>query len=178
MGTLITPTLLPPSLSIFHRLFPVIKEDHACALLDKGVDLSLVLVPLSRHLARFGSLPSLTQGSIRSNVAPSRPITITSGFFISVNVSETLKTFFYLFCIFLCIGLVSLLPRVNFNSVRHLAIRFQIWSQKSGKNLFKYLAIHISRNRHSHETEDCRCEVNNPCTINLISLLNSITTHQ
>src|SRR3989304_1705991 len=138
MGTLITPTLLPPSLSIFHRLFPVIKEDHACALLDKGVDLSLVLVPLSRHLARFGSLPSLTQGSIRSNVAPSRPITITSGFFISVHVSETLKTFFYLFCIFLCIGPVFLLTGVTFGSIRHPLPLAPEWLERSGKSIFKY----------------------------------------
>jgi hypothetical protein len=52
----------------------VAKETQAEALFVLGVDLRIPWAPPSNSPAKAGSLPSDTQGSIRSKVAPSTPI--------------------------------------------------------------------------------------------------------
>ncbi len=56
---------------------PVINDDHADAVTGGTVERSSLHAPLSISFLNVGNLPCATNGLIRSNVAPSRPMTKT-----------------------------------------------------------------------------------------------------
>ena len=58
----------------FPGFFPVMKEVHAGGVIGGTIEASRPDAPALIKRAIFGSLPSATQGLIRSRVAASRPI--------------------------------------------------------------------------------------------------------
>jgi len=76
----------------FPGFLPVIKEDQAGKVAGGMVDSKIPEVPELISSPILGNLPSITQGLIRSNVAPSSPMIkignlFTSSFYCTITVT-------------------------------------------------------------------------------------------
>ena len=69
----------------FPGFFPVMKEVHAGGVIGGTIEASRPDAPVPIRCAMFGSLPSATQGLIRSRVAASRPTMRSLTFFIRLT---------------------------------------------------------------------------------------------